>query len=63
VDAIPLAISKMPEDTILPLLLALLMTGLFSALLLKALGTAMLMAIVGALVAALWLWPKAEKHA
>ena len=63
VDAIPLAISKMPEDTILPLLLALLMTGLFSALLLKALGTALLVAIVGALVAACWLWPKAEKHA
>jgi cytochrome c oxidase subunit I len=63
VDAVPVAIAKMPEDTLLPLVLALLMTGLFTALLLKALVAALVVAVVGALAAAVWLWPEAEKHA
>jgi cytochrome c oxidase subunit I len=63
VDALPAGISKMPEDTIVPLLLALLMTGLFTAILLKALVLAMVIAAVCMLAAAVWLWPKPEKHA
>jgi cytochrome c oxidase subunit I+III len=63
VDAMPVSISKMPEDSIVPLLLALLMTGLFTAVLLKALVLAVVMAAVCMLAAAAWLWPKPEKYA
>ena len=63
VDAIPVAISKMPEDTLAPLVLALLMTALFSAVLLKSLVAALVVALLCVATAAYWLWPEREKHA
>ncbi|MGA0587369.1 cytochrome c oxidase subunit I [Dyella sp. KRB-257] len=62
-DAVPVAVAKMPEDTLMPLLLALLMTALFSTLLMKALVWALVVAVVGALAMAAWLWPEKEKTA
>jgi cytochrome c oxidase subunit 1/cytochrome c oxidase subunit I+III len=60
-DAEPFAVAKMPDETIMPLLLTLALTGLFTALLLKAMWFA-LAAVVGCLlVTAYWLWPKPER--
>jgi cytochrome c oxidase subunit 1/cytochrome c oxidase subunit I+III len=56
----PVAVSQMPEDTATPLLLGLALTGLFSALLLKALWAATAFAVVSLIIAAVWLWPQRE---
>jgi cytochrome c oxidase subunit I len=60
-DGVPLSISKMPEDTIMPLVLALALTGFFSALVLKALWLALAAAIVCLLAVGVWLWPEPER--
>jgi cytochrome c oxidase subunit 1/cytochrome c oxidase subunit I+III len=60
-DARPVAISQMPEDTATPLLLALALTALFSALLLKALWFLAAFAVISLIVAAVWLWPRPEE--
>ena len=57
-DAIPVAIAKMPEDTIVPLVLTLILFGLFSSLLAKALWIALGFSALTALGAAAWLWPR-----
>lgn len=57
-DARPVGVAKMPEDTIMPLLLALALTGVFSALLLRALGIAAAFSALGLAFAAIWLWPE-----
>jgi heme/copper-type cytochrome/quinol oxidase subunit 1 len=62
-DAIPIGLAKMPEDTITPLLLALAVMGVFSALLLKAVWIAAAMGLVMLLFTAAWLWPRQEKLA
>lgn len=61
-DARPRAIAKMPEDTSAPLWLALALTGLFAALLLKALVAMAVLAAATLLLIAYWLWPEPEKH-
>jgi len=61
-DARPVAVAKMPEDTLMPLLLSLALTAVFTALLLKALWMAALFVMLGLLVTAGWLWPRAEKE-
>jgi heme/copper-type cytochrome/quinol oxidase subunit 1 len=58
IDAVPRAIADMPEDTLLPLLLALALTALFAAVLAKALALALALAIAGLALAAAWLWPR-----
>jgi cytochrome c oxidase subunit I len=60
-DARPVGIAKMPEDTIMPLLLALAFTGLFAALLLNALWVAAEFAVVCLAFAGVWLWPRGER--
>jgi heme/copper-type cytochrome/quinol oxidase subunit 1 len=62
-DAAPRAVAKMPEDTLAPFLLAVLLTALFTALLLKSLVAAGAIAVACLAMAAYWLWPEAEKHA
>jgi cytochrome c oxidase subunit I len=62
-EARPLALAKMPEDTIVPLLAALALTALFSAVLVKALWTAGAMALLTMILAGAWLWPETESHA
>jgi heme/copper-type cytochrome/quinol oxidase subunit 1 len=60
-DAEPRAMAKMAEDTITPLLLAVALTVLFVALLIKMLPLALAAIVAGLLVAAGWLWPEPER--
>jgi cytochrome c oxidase subunit 1/cytochrome c oxidase subunit I+III len=60
-DAEPVALSKMPEDTITPLLMALAMTLFFTALLLRWIWVAGLAVALIAAVNAVWLWPEEGK--
>lgn len=57
VDADPEVILKMPEDTILPLLLSLSMTAFFAGLLVKLWWLAGASVIVSLGILLLWLWP------
>jgi heme/copper-type cytochrome/quinol oxidase subunit 1 len=60
-DARPVAIAQMPEDTTAPLLVALAMTAIFCALLLKALAWAVAFATLSLALTAYWLWPEAPE--
>jgi cytochrome c oxidase subunit I len=57
-DGQPAALARMPEDSIAPLLMALVMTLFFTAILLKLLWVALVGAILVAAVNAIWLWPQ-----
>jgi hypothetical protein len=57
-DAEPVALSRMPEDSITPLLMALAMTLFFTAVLLKLMWAAVGGVILVAAVNAVWLWPQ-----
>jgi cytochrome c oxidase subunit I len=61
-DAIPMSVAKMPDDTLTPFLMAVAMTVLFAALLLKAMGLALTATIACLIVAAAWLWPEPERR-
>ena len=61
-DARPIALAKMPEDTIMPLLLALALSAVFTGVLLKSVSLTGVFAIVGLLLAGAWLWPEKEKQ-
>lgn len=62
-DGKPVAVAKMPDDSLAPLVLAVLFTGFFSALLLRAiLPAAVLLGVVG-LGAAAWTWPRRSGRA
>jgi cytochrome c oxidase subunit I len=60
-DAAPIAIAKMPEDTLMPFVMAVAMTVVFAAVLLKALWIAGLATLVCFIVMAAWLWPEPER--
>ena len=62
-DAVPVAVARMAEDTVMPLALTLALTVFFTAVLLKALWLVAGLAGVIALCVAGWLWPKIEKVA
>jgi cytochrome c oxidase subunit 1/cytochrome c oxidase subunit I+III len=57
-DARPVAIAQMPEDTIVPLLVALALGAVICALLLKALTMALATAALALLLTGFWLWPE-----
>ena len=61
-DARPLALSQMPEDTIIPLLLALALTLVFTALVLKWMLVALAALLVAVLMSAVWLWPRSREE-
>jgi len=61
-DAEPLGIAKMADDTLTPLLLAAGLTVLFGALLVKAMWITLLALVVSLGVAAAWLWPEPERR-
>ena len=63
IDAVPFAIAKMPMDSILPFLLALVLFGLCIAVVFAALWWALVAAVIGIAVAALWMWPSNEGRA
>jgi cytochrome c oxidase subunit I len=58
IDAEPDAILKMPEDTYVPLVLALALAALFAAMLAKSLTGSILAIIAGLIVMLIWLWPR-----
>ena len=57
-DGITVAIARMPEDSIAPLLASLALTLLFVALILKWLWVALAAIVLLVIVAAVWLWPE-----
>lgn len=59
-DAEPYAVSKMPEETIAPLLLALALFGFFLALVFQQMWAALAAFIVALFLTYYWLWPRPE---
>ena len=57
-DAQPIALARMPEDTIVPLLLALALTLVFTALLIPNLWFGLIGTLLSLGVIASWLWPE-----
>jgi hypothetical protein len=57
-DADLVALARMPEDTMMPVLLSLAMTLVFSTLLFQLLWLTLAGVIACAIVTAAWLWPK-----
>jgi cytochrome c oxidase subunit I len=60
-DADPIGIAKMADDTATPLYMAVALTVLFTALLLKAMWVALGATLMTLLIAAVWLWPEPER--
>jgi cytochrome c oxidase subunit 1/cytochrome c oxidase subunit I+III len=60
-DATPIGIAKMAEDTLTPFWLAVSLTVLFAALLTKTMWLALAAVIVSIAVSGAWLWPEAER--
>lgn len=60
-DATPLAISKIPDDSLAPLWLALALFVLFGALIMHWLWVALAAIIIGLACAYFWVWPKPQK--
>jgi cytochrome c oxidase subunit I len=61
IDAQPIAVAKMPEDSLAPLVATLGFTAIFAALLLKAEWIAIGVGVITGMVIAQWMWPKPEK--
>jgi cytochrome c oxidase subunit I len=61
-DADVFALARMPEDTIIPLLLALGFMVLFGCLIFKFLWAALAAVIYNLIVTAIWFWPKHESE-
>ena len=61
-DGLPIAIAKMPEDTLMPFLMAVALTVMFAALLVKAMALALAAVVASLAVAAVWLWPEPERE-
>jgi cytochrome c oxidase subunit I+III len=59
-DAQPVAILRMPEDSLMPLLLALALTALFAGLIVKLWSLVIASLLVGLLFQLVWIWPRAE---
>jgi heme/copper-type cytochrome/quinol oxidase subunit 1/heme/copper-type cytochrome/quinol oxidase subunit 3 len=57
VEAVPVALASMPEDTVTPLLAALALTALFVGLVLRSAAPAAAGVLATLVVAAVWLWP------
>ena len=59
-DAQPDAILRLPEDSIMPLLLALVLTALFAGLIIKLWWLVIGSFVIGLLFQLIWIWPRAE---
>jgi heme/copper-type cytochrome/quinol oxidase subunit 3 len=60
-EAEPLALARMPDDTLLPFFAALTLTLLAFSVLEKSLAGTIASAVMTALIVAGWLWPEEEK--
>jgi cytochrome c oxidase subunit I len=59
-DAVPEVILKMPEDSLMPLLLSLALTVIFAALMTLSWWLLAAAGVVSLILLAVWLWPRAE---
>ena len=59
-DGQPDAILRMPEDSLMPLLLALALTAMFAGLIIKLWWLVIVSLVVGLAFQLIWLWPRAE---
>jgi cytochrome c oxidase subunit 1/cytochrome c oxidase subunit I+III len=62
-DAQPIGLAKMPDDSIWPLALSLAIFALAALVLVKSMWWTLAPIIAGLAVMAAWLWPKDGKHA
>jgi hypothetical protein len=62
-DGEPEAISRMPQETITPLLLSISLTVVFIALVFKAWWVIVASVLVSLLLTGAWLWPRDPKEA
>ena len=62
-DALPIGLAKMPEDSIWPLVLALALSAIAGLVLVRSMWWTLAPIVVGLAVMAAWLWPKEEKRA
>jgi hypothetical protein len=60
-DAEPIGLARMPEDTLLPLFLTIGMTAFFAAVVVPQLWIALAAAVVCLILMAFWMWPKPLK--
>jgi cytochrome c oxidase subunit I len=60
-DAEPVGVAKMPEDTLTPFLMAVALTAFFGAMVVKAVWIALAAIVASLFVMAVWLWPRPEK--
>jgi cytochrome c oxidase subunit I+III len=63
IEARPIGVAKVPDDTLAPVFASIAMTVIFATLLVKMISIAAGFAIITALLVARWMWPKFEKHA
>jgi cytochrome c oxidase subunit 1/cytochrome c oxidase subunit I+III len=61
-DAAPIAVAKMPEESAMPALLALILAAFFTGLLVRELAVSGLALAAAAVTAGAWLWPKPERR-
>jgi cytochrome c oxidase subunit I len=62
-DARPVALAKMPEDSIWPLLLSLAISAVAGLLIARLIWWTLVPIVASLLVAAFWFWPKPERRA
>ena len=60
-DANPIGVAKMAEDTMTPFCMAVALTTMFAAVLFKAMWIALAAVVVALVVAGVWLWPEPER--
>jgi cytochrome c oxidase subunit 1/cytochrome c oxidase subunit I+III len=61
-DAEPVGIATIPEESLMPLLMSLALFGFFGATLLQMMWVALVLVLVTFLIACVWMWPKTEKE-
>jgi cytochrome c oxidase subunit I len=62
-DARPIALAKMPEDSIWPLALSLAISAIAALVLVRSVWWTLVPIVAGLAIAGVWLWPKEEKRA
>lgn len=62
IAAEPVAVAKIPGDTLMPVYATIAMTVIFATLLVKMVSIAVGFSIISGLFIARWMWPKPEKH-
>jgi cytochrome c oxidase subunit I len=62
-DAQPIGLAKMPDDSIWPLVLSLAVAAIAALALVKSMWWTLAPIVIGIAVMGLWLWPKEEKRA